>query len=92
MTILYKFKTLRLYIIYCFCHILEEMIFKGFLLNSLSFKLEISPVFIKKVFRTRKIPGNIRNWVFAKAVIEVIRQGALKEGKISRKSMGGRSR
>ena len=61
MTISYKFETLSLHIVYCFCCILEEMIFKGFLFNDLSFKSEIGPVFVKKVFRVREIPENIRS-------------------------------
>ena len=52
-------------------------VFKGSLINNRLFKLEIGPAFVKKVSGAKKIPGNIRSWVFAKAVTRVIKQDAL---------------
>ena len=83
MTTLCKFGTLRLCIVRCFSCILKETLFKGFPLNNLSFKLKIDPTFVKTVFKTRRISGNVRSWVFAKTVIEVIEQSALEEEEVS---------
>lgn len=60
-TILYKFETLHLYIIHCFCYILEITIYKNILFNNLLFKLEISFAFLKKIFKVTKILNNIKN-------------------------------
>ncbi len=79
---LYRFRTLCLYIIYYFYYILKETIFKGSLFNSLSFKSKIDFTFLNKVFRVKKIPRTIGNWVFAKIVTRLVEQIALKVWKI----------
>ncbi len=61
MTILCEFGTLRLYIVSCFCHILEETICKCFPFNSLSFKLGIGFAFVEKVSGVKKTPGDFES-------------------------------
>ena len=56
MTTSYRFKTLHLYIVCYFCHILEKTVFQDFLFNNLSFKLEIDLVFVKKFLGLEKYP------------------------------------
>lgn len=59
--ILYRFKTLYLYIVYYFYHILAKTVLKDFLFNGLLFKFEISLIFVKKISGVRKISKDIRS-------------------------------
>lgn len=61
MSTLYRFEILRLRKVCCFCRILKETIFKGSLLNRLSFKSEIDLAFVKKVFGAKKIFGYVES-------------------------------
>ncbi len=61
MTTSYKFGTLHLRVIGCFCRILEVTVFKGSLLHGLLFKSEIGPAFVKKVSGARGISGKVRS-------------------------------
>lgn len=72
MTTLYVFLDLCLCIACYFCYISKTMILKGFLQNDLLFKSKICLIFVKKVFRARKISKDVESWVFTKAVIGTV--------------------